>query len=94
METMQTTQTMPTRPRRRPVARPAAPPSKIKTAVHLSPEAFRRLGIAAVMEGRSQSDIVEQLIAAGLRHYVVSVRGDRSGPACDNEIIGQDCAAA
>ena len=62
---------------RRPAKRSTAPKveSKIKTAVHLSTEAFRRLGIACVMEGRTQSDLVEALILAGLRHYVVSVRG-------------------
>jgi hypothetical protein len=55
--------------------------SKIKTAVHVSAEAFRRLGIACVMEGRTQSDLVEALILTGLRHYVVSVRGQSTESA-------------
>lgn len=55
--------------------------AKIKTAVHLSAEAFRRLGIATVMEGRSQSDLIESLILTGLKHYVVSIRGQSTGSA-------------
>jgi hypothetical protein len=65
-------------PRRRTAK--ASPPRvepKTKTAVHLSSEAFRRLGIACVMEGRTQSELVESLIMAGLKHYVVSVRNGR-----------------
>jgi hypothetical protein len=62
---------------RRQAKKPTSPrvESQIKTAVHISPEAFRRLGIACVMEGRTQSDLMEQLILTGTRHYVVSVRG-------------------
>jgi hypothetical protein len=81
------------RSRRRVVAKAPEAPGKIKTAVHLSPEAFRRLGIAGVMEGKSQGQIVEELILAGLRHYVVSVRGDRPGAGGDVGSIGQEAAA-
>jgi hypothetical protein len=68
---------------RRQVKKSLAPKveSKSKTAVHLSAEAFRRLGIACVMEGRTQSDLVEALILTGLRHYVVSVRGQSTESA-------------
>jgi hypothetical protein len=54
---------------------PSKGEAKIKTAVHLGAEAFRRLGIACVMEGKTQSDLVEALILTCTRHYVVSVRG-------------------
>jgi hypothetical protein len=65
---------------RRQVKKPTTPKveTKTKTAVHLSSEAFRRLGIACVMEGKTQSDLVESLIMTGTRHYVVSVRGQQS----------------
>jgi hypothetical protein len=57
----------------------------IKTAVHLSPESMRRLAITSVMEGRTQSDLVDELIRLHLRKYVVQTR-DRSG---SEEIAGQ-----
>jgi hypothetical protein len=53
----------------------AAKPSRIKTAVVISPEAFRRLGAACLAENLSQSEIVEALINRALSGYVVSVRG-------------------
>jgi hypothetical protein len=48
---------------------------RIKTAVMLSPEAFKRLGAACLAEGHGQSEIVEALINRNLSGYVVSVRG-------------------
>ncbi len=53
----------------------ATRPSRIKTAVVISPEAFRRLGAACLAENLSQSEIVEALINRALSGYVVSVRG-------------------
>jgi hypothetical protein len=57
----------------------------IKTAVLLSPESMRRLAITSVMEGRTQSELVDELIRLHLRKYVVQTR-DRSG---SEEIAGQ-----
>ncbi len=54
-------------------------PSRVKTAVVISPEAFRRLGAACLAESMTQSEIVELLINRSLSGYVVSVRGDRIG---------------
>jgi hypothetical protein len=59
----------------RPAAQPKAP--KIKTAVCLSDEAMRRLGLACVDLRMDQSEIVEWLIHQALSGYVLSVRGDR-----------------
>jgi hypothetical protein len=53
----------------------ATKPSRVKTAVVISPEAFRRLGAACLAENLSQSEIVEVLINRALSGYVVSVRG-------------------
>jgi hypothetical protein len=47
---------------------------KVKTAISLSPDSFRRLGIAAVMSGRSQSELVESWIAENCKRWVVSDR--------------------
>jgi hypothetical protein len=49
----------------------------VKTAVVISPEAFRRLGAACLAENMTQSEIVEMLINRSLSGYVVSVRGER-----------------
>jgi hypothetical protein len=54
-------------------------PSRVKTAVVISPEAFRRLGAACLAESMTQSEIVEMLINRSLSGYVVSVRGERIG---------------
>ena len=48
-----------------------------KTAVYLSTDSLRRLGLTSLMERRSQSEIVEELIRLHLRKYVVQTR-DRS----------------
>lgn len=53
----------------------ATKPSRVKTAVVISPEAFRRLGAACLAENMTQSELVEALINRSLSGYVVSVRG-------------------
>ena len=53
----------------------ATKPSRVKTAVVISPEAFRRLGAACLAENLTQSELVELLINRSLSGYVVSVRG-------------------
>jgi hypothetical protein len=60
----------------------AAKPSRVKTAVCLSPESFKRLGAACIQEGMTQSELVELMISRMLSGYVISVRGQgiRSGP--------------
>jgi hypothetical protein len=55
-------------------------PARVKTAVVISPEAFRRLGAACLSENMTQSEIVELLINRSLSGYVVSVRGERINP--------------
>jgi hypothetical protein len=59
-----------TMPRRR--GRQASKPAeKTKATFYLTSDAMKRLGIAAVMENTSASALVEQLVQAGLRQYVV-----------------------
>jgi hypothetical protein len=53
----------------------ATKPSRVKTAVVISPEAFQRLGAACLKENLTQSELVELLINRNLSGYVVSVRG-------------------
>jgi len=53
---------------------------KVKTAVCLSPEAFRRLGACCLSENMTQSEVVELLISRALSGYVVSVRGAGINP--------------
>jgi hypothetical protein len=68
----------------KPISRSVATkPSRVKTAVVISPEAFRRLGAACLAENMTQSEIVEMLINRSLSGYVVSVRGQglHSSPA-------------
>jgi hypothetical protein len=55
-------------------------PARVKTAVVISPEAFRRLGAACLSENMTQSEVVELLINRSLSGYVVSVRGERINP--------------
>jgi hypothetical protein len=50
-------------------------PARVKTAVCLSPEAFKRLGAACIQEGMTQSELVELMISRMLSGYVISVRG-------------------
>jgi hypothetical protein len=78
--TNETTPTVasPTKRNRRVVAKATQAPPKIKTAVNLSPEAFKRLGVHCAMESRTQSDLIEELIMSGLRRYRVQTL-DRAG---------------
>jgi hypothetical protein len=62
----------------------ATKPSRVKTAVVISPEAFRRLGAACLAESMTQSEIVEMLINRSLSGYVVSVRGERIGSSASS----------
>lgn len=62
-----------------------ARPARVKTAVTISPEAFRRLGACCLSEGMSQSEVVEMLINRALSGYVVSVRGERINPVALND---------
>jgi hypothetical protein len=50
---------------------------KVKTAVTLTPECFKRLGACCLSEGLSQSEVVERLINERLAGYIVAVRGSR-----------------
>jgi hypothetical protein len=59
-------------------------PARIKTAVVISPESFRRLGAACLAENMTQSEIVEMLINRTLSGYVVQVRGERINPVHEN----------
>ena len=56
-------------------------PARVKTAVCLSPEAFKKLGAACISEGMTQSDLVELMINRLLSGYVISVRGERISAA-------------
>lgn len=57
-------------------AAPAA--AKIKTAVSLSPRAFKRLGAACVFLDSNQSDLIESLISTHLSGYRVVNDGAKS----------------
>lgn len=59
----------------------------IKKSICLSPEAADRLGIHAVKMRRGESAIVEELILAHLRRFVVS---DRGGPSLEISAIPAD----
>jgi hypothetical protein len=56
---------------------------KQKTAFTLSVDAIRKIGAAALVEGRSRSAVIEDLIARHLAGYVVSVRSPRPHPSWD-----------
>ena len=49
--------------------------SKVKATIHLSAEASQRLSVHAAMTGMDRSELVESLIVANLRRFVVSDRG-------------------
>lgn len=53
--------------------RPAAP--KVKTTIHLSGEADKRLSVHATMMEMDRSELVEHLIVTHLKRWVVSDRG-------------------
>ncbi len=55
--------------------------SKVKATIHLSAEAAKRLGVYAVMTGKSNSGVVEALIMEQLRRFVVSDRAKSSDEA-------------
>ncbi len=75
--------------RRRPAAK--APvgqgAGKVKTTIHLSGEADKRLSVHAAMMEMDRSALVEKLINEHLRRYVVS---DRGGP---DGAVGGEAAA-
>jgi hypothetical protein len=82
------------KPRRSPSKSTSRPVEKsIKTAVLLSPESMRRLAITSVMEGRTQSELVDELIRLHLRKYVVQTR-DRSGSEDSAGQLTQEVSAA
>jgi len=58
----------------------AASPARVKTAVTISAEAYRRLRAACAAEGLEQGELIELLINRLLSGYVVSVRGERIVP--------------
>ena len=75
-------------------------PARVKTAVVISPEAFRRLGAACLAENMTQSEIVEMLINRTLSGYVISVRGERINPVApidrpdSSDPVNQNATAA
>jgi hypothetical protein len=76
-------------------------PARVKTAVVISPEAFKRLGACCISENLTQSEVVEMLINRSLSGYVVSVRGERFGsvatidrPNLDDQVKESASAAA
>ena len=77
------------KPRRRSAAKPpkSQDAKKVKVTYYLSPEAIRRIGIAATMEGEDKSAIVERLVHEHLRKWVVSCRPQRA-----DEIPREDVA--
>ncbi len=54
----------------------------VKATLHLSAEAARRIGVEAAMTGKSRSDVVEALVQAGLRRFVVQDRSGAHAPPC------------
>ena len=64
--------------------RPGVSPDKEKVTFYLSSEAIQRVGIAATMEKKANSSIVEELINTHLRKWVVSCRTHR-GDAIESE---------
>ncbi len=79
--------------------RPAAAVTKttVKKSWYVTPEGSKRLGITAVMEGRSESDIVSELLE-GLNRYTMpsaNTRASKSAHAtADTEEHRQDATAA
>ena len=57
--------------------------SKVKTTIHLSSEADKRLSVHATMMDMDRSELVEFLIVTHLKRYVVSDRGGEPGAAGD-----------
>lgn len=63
-------------------ARPAEP--KVKTAIVISADSMKRLGIQAVMTGKTQSELIEELIQANMRRFVVQDRFRDSSAQVDS----------
>lgn len=63
---------------------PRVATKKVKSTIHLTPEASQRLDIHVAMMGSGfdRSSLIEHLINLHLRRYVVS---DRGGAALDSE---------
>lgn len=54
-----------------------AMPKKLKVTYYLTGQAIERVGVAATMEHLDKSEVIELLIQAHLRKWVVSCRGQR-----------------
>jgi hypothetical protein len=63
----------------------AASPARVKTAVTISAEAYRRLRAACAAEGLEQGELIELMINRLLSGYVVSIRGERIVPVESKE---------
>jgi hypothetical protein len=63
----------------------AMKPARVKTAVVISPEAFKRLGACCLSENMTQSEVVEMLINRSLSGYVLQVRGERINPVASDD---------
>lgn len=65
------------KPRRRQAvkASPRVQATKLKTTIHLSPEAAERVGLHALKAGANVSAYIEGLIMAHCRRWVISDRG-------------------
>lgn len=75
------------RPTSRQVATKTA---RVKTAVSISPKAFKCLGAACLAEDMTQSELVEQLISRHLSGYFVANRGTKFNQA--TQVISEDSA--
>jgi hypothetical protein len=65
--------------RKRHVAKAPSATAKTKLGIYLSPEAQRQLGLVCLMERKSQSAAVEELILGHCRRYFVLTRGGPTG---------------
>lgn len=61
--------------------------SRVKTAVVLGSDTYRRLSIHCAAENRTASEVVAELIDRHLRRYVLQDRGAK--PAAEANIGGQ-----
>ncbi len=77
------------RRKREAVKRASNGAGKEKVTYYLSEEAIQRVGIAATMEKKSHSSVIEDLITAHLRRWVVSCRGQRADVLAEEEAAGQ-----
>jgi hypothetical protein len=61
----------------------------------LSPEAAKRLTLESINHKRDRSEILNELVLAGLPQYVISVRGQSKGsvdPPAELNLAGQEAA--